>query len=348
MEKRESRRKKTRAWEDICAKVVMGGCTFTFPVVDISVGGLGVIAKEGFSHLKEGAPITITCLEKKGRAFAADIQGRIAHLGLGVPTRVGIDISPADTPIEAYAKLTEQAPDTGRIITDRSQIIRVFENVKKLSRGFGDMLMIHRNKAIPAEFFYLRPEQDNMVLRIVRISELRLPFTPQVDMVYPFYLFRGTEVMLFTSRVLDIIKNIVEVSWPDALRHISRRNVLRYLVTGDTPLTATIEHPMSSEKVKVLIWDISIEGMGVEILNDRTPLIEGMELPSISINLPGRHVRATGVVRSVRTDTVLDKTQVGIEFTGGMNGYQDHILSFILASDLPPETLLSRGSQARK
>jgi hypothetical protein len=264
-----------------------------------------------------------------------------------VPSRVGIDFSPADTPIEAFAQLNERIPDTGRIITDKEQIQRIFENVKALSRGFGDMIMIHRKKAIPAEFFYLRPEQDNMVLRIVRISELRLPFQPQMDMVYPFYLFRGADVMLFTARVNDIIKNIMETTWPDAVRYISRRSVLRYLVTGDEPLTATVIHPISSENIKMFVWDISIEGMGVEVLSDKTPLIEGMNLSTVWINLPRGPVKTMGVVRSVRSESVLDKTQVGIEFLGGMEHYQDTILKFILESDLPSEVILRQANQKR-
>jgi hypothetical protein len=63
------------------------------------------------------------------------------------------------------------------------------------------MLMIHKRKAIPAEFFYLRPFENNMVLRIVRISEFRLPFQPEVGTTYPFYLFKGANVMLFHATV---------------------------------------------------------------------------------------------------------------------------------------------------
>ena len=107
------------------------------------------------------------------------MNGRIAHLGPGVPCRAGIDFSPADTPIEAYTQLRKANGKTGHIINNREEIMHVFEEVKKWSRGFGDMLMINKNKAIPAEFFYLRPQDDNMVLRIVRISELRLPFQPE-------------------------------------------------------------------------------------------------------------------------------------------------------------------------
>jgi c-di-GMP-binding flagellar brake protein YcgR len=186
-----------------------------------------------------------------------------------------------------------------------------------------------------------------MVLRIVRISELKLPFQPQVDMVYPFYLFKGVDVMLFTARIQDIIKNIMETTWPDSLRYISRRSVLRYLVTGNEPLTATIIHPLNSEKIKVLIWDISIEGMGVEILNEKTPLIEGMNLSNILIELPTGTVKTLGVVRSVRSESFLGKTQVGIEFLGGAEHYQDRILKFILEADLPSEVILKQANQTR-
>ncbi|MCU0576861.1 MAG: PilZ domain-containing protein [Desulfobacterota bacterium] len=347
MEKRESKRKKTQTWEELQARTRIGGKTFLFPVVDISIGGMGILVTDGFSLLHKGTRIDIETLEKKGKVIATEISGRIAYLGAGVPSRVGIDFSPADTPIEAFAQLNERIPDTGRIITDKEQIQRIFENVKALSRGFGDMIMIHRKKAIPAEFFYLRPEQDNMVLRIVRISELRLPFQPQMDMVYPFYLFRGADVMLFTARVNDIIKNIMETTWPDAVRYISRRSVLRYLVTGDEPLTATVIHPISSENIKMFVWDISIEGMGVEVLSDKTPLIEGMNLSTVWINLPRGPVKTMGVVRSVRSESVLDKTQVGIEFLGGMEHYQDTILKFILESDLPSEVILRQANQKR-
>lgn len=347
MEKRENKRKTTQDWQELQVRARIGECTFLFPVVDISIGGIGILVTDGFSLLHKGTPIDIETLEKKGTVIATQIPGRIAYLGSGVPSRVGIEFSPADTPIEAYAQLSEGVPDTGRIIADREQIHRIFENVKSLSRGFGDMLMIHRQKAIPAEFFYLRPEQDNMVLRVVRISDLRLPFQPQVDMVYPFYLFKGVDVMLFTARVNDMIKNIMETTWPDTVRYISRRNVLRYLVTGDEPLTASIVHPISSEMITVFIWDISIEGMGVEVLGDKTPIIEGMNLSTIWINLPRGPVKTMGVVRSVRTESVLEKTQLGIEFTGGTEHYQDIILRFILETDLPSEIVLRQANHTR-
>lgn len=347
MEKRESSRKKTHSWEDLRVRARIGDQNLMFPVVDISIGGIGVLVSDGFSLLQEGRPVLIETLEKKGRVIAANIQGRIAYLGTGVPSRVGIDFAPADTPIEAYARLSEVVPDPERIITDKEEIHAIFKAIQKRSHGFGDILMIHRQKAIPAEFFYLRPEFDNMVLRMVRISELKLPFQPQVGMTYPFYLFKGIDVMLFTAKVLDIIKNIMETSWPDSLRYISRRSVLRYLVTGEEPLTATILHPLSSEKMRVLIWDISIEGMGAEILTDRTPLIEGMDLPSIRIDLPEGPVQTRGIVRSVRCDSVLQKTHLGIEFLGGSDSYQDRILQFVLRKDLPSESILSRAQLAR-
>jgi len=181
----------------------------------------------------------------------------------------------------------------------------------------------------------------------VRISELRLPFEPQVGMIYPFYLFKGIDVMLFTAKILDIIKNIMETTWPDSLRYISRRSVLRYFVTGEEPITATIMHPLNSEKIRVIIWDISIEGMGVEVLNDKTPLIEGMNLSSISINLPNGSVKTVGVVRSVRRESVLEKTQLGIEFLSGSEYYQDKILQFVLEENLPPESILKQANHTR-
>jgi c-di-GMP-binding flagellar brake protein YcgR len=347
MDKRENKRKRTHTWEDLHARAKIGDHSLIYPVVDISIGGIGVLVKEGFSLLQEGKDIHIETLEKKGRVIATDIIGRIAYLGTGVPSRVGIEFAPSDTPIEAYAKLSETVPDPERIITDKDRINSIFHAIKNRSRGVGDMLMIHRAKAIPAEFFYLRPELDNMVLRVVRISELKLPFDPQIGMIYPFYLFRGIDVMLFTAKVLDIIKNILETSWPDSIRHISRRSVLRYLITGEEPVTATIVHPLSSEKIRVFIWDISIEGMGAEILNDRTPLIEGMTLPSIWINLPHGPVKTMGIVRSVRSESEFQKTQLGIEFLGGQHNYQDKILQFVLQENLPSERILKQANHTR-
>jgi c-di-GMP-binding flagellar brake protein YcgR len=346
MEKRESKRKTTYSWEDLHARMRIGDHSLKCPVVDISIGGIGVLVTEGFSLLNVGKQILIETLEKKGTVIATDIQGRVAYLGTGVPSRVGIDISPADTPIEAYAKLSETLQDPERIITDKETINKMFSSIKDKTRGFGDMLMIHRKKAIPAEFFYLRPELDNIVLRVVRISELQLPFQPQIGMIYPFYLFKDIDVMLFTAKVQDIVKNILETSWPDSLRYISRRNVLRYLVTGNQPLIAYIAHPLSREKMRVFIWDISIEGMGVEVMSEKTPLIEGMNIPDILIDLPGGTVKARGIVRSIRCESVLQKTQVGIEFLGGSGHYQDKILQFILQEDLPSESILKQASHA--
>ncbi len=340
MEKRESKRQKTLLRGDLFANARIDNDTLRLPVLDISIGGLGVLVTSGFSLLREGKAIRIETLENNGTIVATDIQGRIAHLGTGVPSRMGIDFSPADTPIEAYARLHGVRGETGRLITDKEEIHRMFSEIQRWSRGFGDLLMIQKHKVIPAEFFYLRPDDDNMVLRIVRISEFRLPFLPQKDVVYPFYLFKGINVMLFYARVLDVIKNIVETSWPETIQYISRRSVLRYFVTGEEPMTASVLHPISSEKIDLLVWDISIEGMGAELLSDRAPLIEGMNLPAIQIQLPKGSIETSGIVRSVRTDSVLEKTQLGIEFIGGSDNYKDKILEYVLDMDFPPETLI--------
>jgi len=340
MEKRENRRQKTLPWGNLYANAQIGQHSLKLPILDISIGGLGVLVNEGYSLLHEGKEVHIITLENKGTVIAADIMGRVAYLGSGVPSRVGIDFSPSETPIEAYAKLRSVRGDKGKLITDKDDILRIFEEVKKWSRGFGDMLMLSKQKAIPAEFFYLRPNEDNMVLRIVRMSEFRLPFQPEPGTTYPFYLFKGVNVILFHAKVLDIIKNIMETTWPDTLQHISRRSVLRYFITGDQPVTATVVHPISQEKMTVLIWDLSIEGMGVEVLDERTPMIEGMNLNDIRINLPIGPLDTAGVIRSVRRENVLDKTQLGIEFIGGAEHYRDKILDYILHMDLPPETLV--------
>jgi c-di-GMP-binding flagellar brake protein YcgR len=341
MEKRESKRQRTLPWGNLYARARIGEQVLRLPVLDISIGGLGVLMSKGYSLLQQGRSIHIETLENKGKVIATDIHGQIAYLGTGVPTRVGIDFAPAETPIEAYAKLRSEKGDHGKLITDREEIFSTFAEVKKWSRGFGDLLMMSKRKAIPAEFFYLRPEESNMVLRIVRISEFRLPFQPEVGSSYPFYLFKGVNVMLFHAKVLDIIKNIMETTWPDTLQHISRRSVLRYFITGEQPMTATIVHPITMEKSKVLIWDLSIEGMGAEVLDEKIPIIEGMNLPAIQINLPLGSVETTGVVRSVRRENVLEKTQLGIEFIDGADHYRDKILDYILNMDLPPETLTS-------
>lgn len=339
MEKRQSRRQKTHSRGKLIANAKMGEKSLRLPVLDISIGGMGVLVVDGFSLLQEGAEILIETLENQGTVIATEIHGRIAYLGSGFPTRAGIDFSPAETPIEAYASLRCTRGDTGKLITDKEEILRVFNEVKKWSRGFGDMLMIDRQKAIPAEFFYLRPNIDNMVLRIVRISEFRLPFQPQQGSIYPFYLFKGVNVMLFHARIQDVIKNILETSWPETLQHISRRSVLRYFVTGQEPMTATIVHPISAERIGAIVWDISIEGMGIELLEEKTPIIEGMNLPEISIELPTGSVKTVGIVRSVRNESVLDKTQLGVEFIGGAKNYRDKILGYILERDFPSETL---------
>ncbi len=340
MEKRESRRQKTLEWKDLYANARVGTQRFKLPIMDISIGGMGVLITDGFSLLQEGTEILIETMERQGLVIATSIHGRIAYLGPGVPSRAGIDFSPQDTPIEAFTELHKDT-NVERLITDRLEIECIFTEIKKWSRGFGDMLMIHRHKAIPAEFFYLRPQENNMVLRIVRLSEFRLPFQPEIGKTYPFYLFKGVNVMLFHSEILDKVKNIMETSWPENLRHISRRSVLRYLVTGQQPLTARILHPISMEHTAVIVWDISIEGMGAELLMEDTPFIEGMHLPSIRIDLPAGTVEVSGVVRSVRNEDILHKTQLGIEFTEGSAHWQDRILDFILQSDFPSEAILN-------
>lgn len=341
MEKREARRRKTQNLHELYANITIGAQSIKLPIVDISIGGMGVLISDGFSLFKEGRDIIIDTLEKQGTIIAASINGRIAYLGPGVPSRAGIDFAPVDTPIEAYTELHKANGKTGQLIKNRDEIISIFNEIKKWSRGFGDMLMINRHKAIPAEFFYLRPQDDNMVLRIVRISELRLPFQPEIGVTYPFYLFKGVNVMLFSAKVLTVIKNIMETSWPTELQYISRRSMLRYFVTGQEPITASIIHPISAKEIPFVVWDISIEGMGTEVLDEETPFIEGMNLPSVKINLPKGALATQGIVRSVRTENVLQKTQLGIEFTGGEDHYQDRILEFILDMKLPSEVVLN-------
>ena len=347
MEKRENKRQRNLPQRDLSANIIIDDHKLAFPILDISIGGMGVLVTDGFSLLHKGKNILIDTLENKGTIIATQIHGRVAYLGTGVPSRMGIDFSPAETPIEAYAKLNDARGDTGKLITDKEEIYQTFSEIQKWSRGFGEMLMIHKQKAIPAEFFYLRPHDDNMVLRIVRLSEFRLPFQPKKDVVYPFYLFKGINVMLFYAKVLDVIKNIIETSWPDTLQFISRRSVLRYFVTGEQPMTASIVHPINSKKTGMLVWDISIEGMGAEVLNDKAPIIEGMSLPAIKIDLPKGPITAEGIVRSVRTENVLDKTQLGIEFIGGSKHFRDKILEYILDMDFPPETLIEGFNHTR-
>ncbi|MEA2102385.1 MAG: PilZ domain-containing protein [Thermodesulfobacteriota bacterium] len=339
MEKRQSKRETTLDWEDIFANAKIGATDIKLPVLDISIGGMGVLVTEGFSQLKEGIEIQIETLEKQGTIIATSINGRIAYLGPGVPSKVGIDFSPDDTPIEAYTKLNQNG--SGVIITDKNEIEHTFNEIKAHSRGFGDMLIMSRHKVIPAEFFYLRPENDNMVLRIVRISELRLPFQPEKETVYPFYLFKGINVMLFKAKVIDVVKNIIETSWPDKLQYLSRRSVLRYLVTGNDPITARIVHPISAKENHAFVWDISEEGMGVELMNKDIPIIEGMHLDKIHIDLPKGHIEAAGIVRSVVAENLLHKTRIGVEFIQGSPYYQDQILKFLLDKDFPSEDLLS-------
>ena len=343
MEKRESKRERILNWKDLYATARIGSQFVRLPVLNISIGGLGVLVTDGFSLLQKGKEIFIETLEKQGKVIATSIKGRIAYLGPGVPSRAGIDFSPADTPIEAYSEL--QADDTGRIIMDREEVLHIFNEIKRWSRGYGDMLMIHKQKAIPAEFFYLRPQKNNMVLRIVRISEVQLPFQPQPGVIYPIYLFKGIDVLLFYAEILDVVKNIVEVSWPAEIKYVSRRSVLRYFVTGQEPILAHLIHPINSQKVRLFVWDISIEGVGTEVLNEEIPFIHGMHIPSIELELPSGVIKLKGTVRAVRKDSVLQKTQLGIEFDGGESNYQDKIISFILERDLPSEMVLKDAGQ---
>lgn len=347
MEKRENKRQRPLSARDLIVNIRIGNQSLALPILDISIGGMGVLVTSGFSLLHEGKEILIETLENKGSLITMQIHGRIAYLGTGYPSRMGIDFSPAETPIEAYAKLHDARGESGRLITDKVEIQRIFSETQKWSRGFGDMLMLHKQKAIPAEFFYLRPDDDNMVLRIVRISEFRLPFIPEPGVVYPFYLFKGVNVMLFYAKVLDIIKNIMETSWPETLQHISRRSVLRYFVTGEEPMTASFFHPISSENIGMLVYDISIEGMGAQLLSESTPVIEGMNLPAIRIELPSGPVEIAGTVRSVRTDAVLDKTQLGIEFIDDSTLTRDKILEYILDMDFPSENMIEGFNHTR-
>lgn len=344
MEKRATHRQSTQDNQGLFATARVGMQTMKLPILDISIGGMGILVSDGFAMLQVGTEILIETMEKQGQVIATSIPGRVAHLGPGVPSRVGIEFSPADTPIEAYTQLHKHNGKS-RTITDRDEIEQVFAEVKKYSRGYGDMVMISKQKAIPAEFFYLRPKDDNMVLRVVRISEFRLPFQPEVDKTYPFYLFKGVNVMYFTAKVTDVVKNIIETTWPTKIQYISRRSVLRYFVTGQEPLTGKITHPITGQEVGLFVWDISAEGMGVELLNDETPLIESMHLENIRIDLPDGPIQVQGMVRSVRTENVLQKTQLGVEFTGGEEGYQERILGHILSMDMPSEGLLGGFNQ---
>jgi c-di-GMP-binding flagellar brake protein YcgR len=339
-EKRENRRRSTNNLHDLYANVKIDRHKVKMPVLDISIGGMGILISDGFSYFKEGKELTIETLEKGGNVIAADITGKIAYLGPGVPSRAGIEFSPQDTPIEAYTKLRNVNGKSIRVIKGSNNIYDLFSEIKRWSRGFGDMLMVYKNKAIPAEFFYLRPDDNNMVLRIVRISELRLPFEPQAGKNYTFYLFKGINVMIFTVKVVNIIKNILETTWPTEVSYISRRSMARYLITGDEPLTASLVHPINSKKFPVVIWDISIEGMGAEILEEEIPVIDGMNLPDIKINLPKGEVMGKGIIRSVRTENVLQKTQLGIEFIDNPDSFRDKILEFILDKNLLSDEML--------
>ena len=339
-EKRESRRKKTNNLHDLYANIKIDRHKLKLPILDISIGGMGILISDGFSYFKEGKELIIDTLEKGGNVIAANINGKVAYIGPGVPSRAGIEFSPQDTPIEAYTKLRNVNDQSIRVIQGNEKIYDLFSEIKRWSRGCGDMLMIHKHKAIPAEFFYLRPDDNNMVLRIVRISELRLPFEPETGKTYTFYLFKGINVMIFTATVVNIIKNILETTWPTEVSYISRRSMARYLITGEEPLTAKLVHPINSNEIPVVIWDISIEGMGAEILEEEIPVIDGMNLPIIRIKLPKGDVEGKGIIRSVRTENILQKTQLGIEFIDNPDSFRDKILEFILDMNLPSDEML--------
>ena len=337
MEKREARRQKLTHSNGLYATLKARSQTLKLAVLDISIGGLGLLVERGFSLLQKGEKILIETLEKDGTIIATSIDGKVAYLGPGVPTRVGIEFSPADTPIQAFTELHHDGT-TGMVIRDRDEILNTFEEIKKWSRGSGDMLMIYKTKAIPAEFFYIRPKEGTMLLRIVRISELRLPYQPQPDTIYPFYLFKGIYVIFFTTKILGTVKNIMEAEIPLEIKYISRRNVMRYLITGHEPITARLKHPLNSEKVNLFIWDISIEGMGAEVIGSiDIPFIPGMKLQDISIELPTGTIETAAVVRSVRREDVVDKTYLGLEFNGAEARFKDAILSFILKKDFPSD-----------
>ncbi len=337
MEKRETKRQNLKYTNGLYATLRARSQSLRLAVLDISIGGLGLLVEEGFSVLQKGEKILIETLEKDGAILATSIHGKVAYLGPGVPTRAGIEFSPADTPIQAFTELQHDDP-TGRVIRDRDVILSTFEEIKKWSRGSGDMLMTHKRKAIPAEFFYIRPKENTMLLRIVRISELRLPFQPMPETIYPFYMFKGMYVIFFTTRILNTVKNIMEAEIPSGMEYISRRNVMRYMITGNEPITARLKHPISSKKVSLFIWDISIEGMGAEVIgNIDMPFIPGMKLQDISIELPTGTIETAAIVRSVRKEDVIDKTYLGLEFSASEASFKDEILSFILKKDFPSD-----------
>ena len=99
MEKRQSKRQKTPSRGKLFAHARIAERSLRLPVLDISIGGMGVLVTDGFSLLQEGADILIETLENEGAVIATGIHGRIAYLGPGVPTRAGIDFAPAETPI---------------------------------------------------------------------------------------------------------------------------------------------------------------------------------------------------------------------------------------------------------
>jgi c-di-GMP-binding flagellar brake protein YcgR len=75
MEKRESKRQRTLTWGHLYANAKIGEHTLKLPILDISIGGMGVLVSDGFSLLQEGKAIHIETLENKGGVIAADIHG---------------------------------------------------------------------------------------------------------------------------------------------------------------------------------------------------------------------------------------------------------------------------------
>ncbi len=330
---------------DLYAKAKIGSISIKLPVVNISIGGLGVLVTEGFSHIEAGKEILIETLEKKGNVIATSIKGRIAYLGSGVPSRVGIDFSPVDTPIYAYSEL--KGKNAEKTIKDKNEIHLLFKEIEHWTKGHGDVLIIHKQKAIPAEFFYLRPQTDNIVLRIVDVPAVSLPFQPELNTIYPFYLFKGIDVFMFYAKVINVIKNIIETEWPADITFVSRRNILRYYITGQEPLIARLIHPIDAKQVRVFIWDISPEGMGVEILDDESAFLRGMFIPSIKIQLPSGELEVNGTVRYVTKDEFTQKVRLGIEFSGKNPSYQDKIINYIMEKNLPSDMLFKEKSHNR-
>ncbi len=185
------------------------------------------------------------------------------------------------------------------------------------------------------------------MFRIVGVPASKLPFQPEINAIYPFYLFKGADVLMFYAKVLNVIKSIIETEWPADISYVSRRSVLRYYVTGQDPLIARFMHPINAKEVRLFVWDISPEGMGVEILDDDIPFVQGMFLPDILLQLPSGELRADGTIRSAIKDIFTNKIRLGIEFSGKDSGYQDNILKYILEKDLPSDMIFKKKYHTR-